>query len=93
MKETALNKSTDRASGTEATLTTQVGRQGEELAYRENGGIAVSLRWNRETGDVSVFVEESELGESFVVPAEPEQAPSCLPPPLRLRACPRRSPR
>ena len=53
---------------------TQVERQEEELAYRESGGIAVSLRWNRETGDVSVVVEESELGESFVVPAQPEQA-------------------
>jgi hypothetical protein len=53
----------------------QIKRQEEkELAYREGGGIAVSLRWNRETGDVSVLVEDSDLDESFVVPAEPEQA-------------------
>jgi hypothetical protein len=52
----------------------QDGRQEEELAYRENAGIAVSLRWNRDTGDVSVLVEDSELGESFVVSAAPEQA-------------------
>ena len=46
----------------------------KELAYRESDGIAVSLRWNQETGGVSVLVEDSELGESFVVPAQPEQA-------------------
>jgi hypothetical protein len=45
-----------------------------ELASREGDGIAVSLRWNPETGDVSVLVEDSQLGESFVVRAEPEQA-------------------
>jgi hypothetical protein len=54
---------------------TQIARQIEkELAYRDSGGIAVSLRWNRETGHVSVLVEDSDLGESFVVRAEPEQA-------------------
>jgi hypothetical protein len=54
---------------------TQIEKQEEkELAYRESYGIAISLRWNQETGDVSVLVEDSELGESFVVPAEPEQA-------------------
>ena len=54
---------------------TQTKRQEErELAYRESDGIAVSLRWNRETGDVSVLVRDSKLGESFVVPAEPERA-------------------
>jgi hypothetical protein len=46
----------------------------KELARRESDGIAVSLRWDPETGDVSVLVEDSELGESFVVRAEPEQA-------------------
>jgi hypothetical protein len=46
----------------------------KELACRESDGIAVSLRWNPDTGDVSVLVEDSELGESFVVRAEPEQA-------------------
>jgi hypothetical protein len=54
---------------------TQIARRIEkELAFRDSGGIAVSLRWNRETGDVSVLVEDSELRESFVVRAEPEQA-------------------
>jgi hypothetical protein len=53
---------------------TQIERHEErELAYREGDGIAVSLRWNRQTGDVSVLVEDSELGE-FLVPAAPEQA-------------------
>jgi hypothetical protein len=53
---------------------TRIGRQEKELAYRESDGIAVSLHWNPETGDISVVVEDSELGESFVVPAKPEQA-------------------
>ena len=54
---------------------TQIERQEEkELAYRESAGISVSLRWNRETGNVSVLVEDSSLGEGFVVPAAPEQA-------------------
>jgi hypothetical protein len=46
----------------------------EELAYRESDGIAVSLRWNRKTGDLNILVEESGLGHIFVVPAELEQA-------------------
>jgi hypothetical protein len=45
-----------------------------ELARREGDGSAVSLRWNPETGDVFVLVEDIGLGESFVVRAEPEQA-------------------
>ncbi len=49
-------------------------KEEEELAYRESAGISVSLRWNRGTGDVSVFVEDSSLGEGFVVPAAPERA-------------------
>ena len=44
-------------------------QEDKELAYRESDGISVSLRCNRETGDVSVLVEDSKLGESFVVPA------------------------
>jgi hypothetical protein len=53
---------------------TGTARQADELDYRESDGISVSLRWNRETGDISVLVEDSELGESFVVPAQPERA-------------------
>jgi hypothetical protein len=52
---------------------TRTARQAAELAYRENDGISVSLRCNRETGDISVLVEDSELGEGFVVPAQPQQ--------------------
>jgi hypothetical protein len=53
---------------------TQIESQDErELANRESAGIAVSLRWNRETGDVSVVVEVSRPGGSFVVPAVPER--------------------
>jgi hypothetical protein len=53
---------------------TQTETQAKELAFREGGGIAVSLRWDPDAGDVSVLVEDSELGERFVVRAEPEQA-------------------
>jgi hypothetical protein len=53
---------------------TRTARQAEELAYGKSDGISVSLRWIRETGDISVLVEDGELGESFVVPAQPEQA-------------------
>jgi hypothetical protein len=53
---------------------TRTAGQADELADRESDGISASLRWNRETGDISVLVEDSELGESFVVPAQPEQA-------------------
>jgi hypothetical protein len=43
-------------------------------AYRQGGGIAVLLRWNREMGDVSVLVEDRKLGESFVVRPNPDRA-------------------
>jgi hypothetical protein len=54
---------------------TQMERHDErELTYRESAGISVSLRWNWETGEISVMVDDSSLGEGFVVPAAPEQA-------------------
>jgi hypothetical protein len=34
-------------------------RQVDERAYRESDDISVSLRWNRETGDISVLVEDT----------------------------------
>jgi hypothetical protein len=46
----------------------------KELACRESDGIAVSLRWNPETGDISVTVEDSQLGKTLVLRAEPQQA-------------------
>jgi hypothetical protein len=49
-------------------------QEDKELASRESDGIAVSLRGDLETGNVSVLVEDSKLGERFVVRAEPEQA-------------------
>jgi hypothetical protein len=53
---------------------TRIERQEKGLAHRESDGIAVSLHWNPKTGDISVLVEDSDLDESFVVRAEPEQA-------------------
>ncbi len=46
----------------------------EELDYRENDGIAVSLLWHRTSNRLSVLVEDSQLGESFTLPACPDNA-------------------
>jgi hypothetical protein len=36
-----------------------------ELAYRENGGIAVALLWDRETNELTVRVADGRTGDSF----------------------------
>lgn len=46
----------------------------EELDYRENDGIAVSLLWNRNSNRLSVVVEDRSAGASFALPARPENA-------------------
>ena len=46
----------------------------EELDYRENDGIAVSLLWQRSSNRLAVVVEDSRLGESFTLPARPDNA-------------------
>jgi hypothetical protein len=46
----------------------------EELDYRENDGIAVSLLWHRASNRLSVRVEDGSLGESFTLPARPDNA-------------------
>ena len=46
----------------------------EELDFRENDGIAVSLLWHRQSNRLSVVVEDSQLGESFTLPARPDNA-------------------
>src|SRR5256885_5484161 len=46
----------------------------EELDYRENDGIAVSLVWHRWTNRLSVVVEDSQLDESFTLAASPDNA-------------------
>ena len=46
----------------------------EELDYRENNGIAVSLLWQRHSNRLTVVVEDSQLGESFTLPARPDNA-------------------
>jgi hypothetical protein len=46
----------------------------EELDYREGDGIAVSLLWQRHGNRLSVLVEDSQLGESFTLPARPDNA-------------------
>jgi hypothetical protein len=46
----------------------------EELDYRENDGIAVSLLWHRRGGRLTVVVEDSRLGESFALQARPDNA-------------------
>ena len=37
----------------------------EELAYRENDGIEVSLLWNRASDSVTVFVSDTKSGDTF----------------------------
>ena len=46
----------------------------EELDYRENDGIAVSLLWNRTSNRLSVVVEDNQLGESFTLEARDDNA-------------------
>ena len=46
----------------------------EELDYRENDGIAVSLLWNRTSNRLSVVVEDNQLGESFTLEARSDNA-------------------
>jgi hypothetical protein len=46
----------------------------EELDYRENDGIAVSLLWNRNDNRLSVVVEDSQLDESFTLAARADNA-------------------
>ena len=46
----------------------------EELDRRESNGIAVSLLWHRRSNRLSVVVEDSQLGESFTLPARPDNA-------------------
>jgi hypothetical protein len=46
----------------------------EELDCRENDGIVVSLLWHRRDNRLSVLVEDSRLGESFMLLARPDNA-------------------
>ena len=46
----------------------------EELDYREYDGIAGSLLWQRSSDRLAVAVEDSRLGESFTLPARPDNA-------------------
>ena len=46
----------------------------EELDHRESNGIAVSLLWHRRSNRLSVLVEDDKLGESFTLPARPDNA-------------------
>ena len=46
----------------------------EELDFRENVGIAVSLLWHRRSNRLSVLVADSRLGELFTVFARPDNA-------------------
>jgi hypothetical protein len=46
----------------------------EELAYRENDGIAVTLLWHRLSNRLSVAVHDWRNGEWFELEAEPRNA-------------------
>jgi hypothetical protein len=45
-----------------------------ELDYRECNGVTISLQWSRHSNRLSVVVEDNPRGESFTVPARPENA-------------------
>ena len=45
-----------------------------ELAYRESHGITISLQWSRRSNRLRVVVEDSQRGESFTLPARPDNA-------------------
>ena len=45
-----------------------------ELDYRESNGIAVTLLWDRATGDVLVRVVDESYDEDFEVDCAPDEA-------------------
>jgi hypothetical protein len=45
-----------------------------ELDYRESNGITISLQWSPRSNRLSVVVEDSQRGESFTLPARPDNA-------------------
>jgi hypothetical protein len=47
---------------------------GTELAYREGGGIRVTLWWNRVTGELTVSVYERTSGSAFDIHADRRDA-------------------
>ncbi len=46
----------------------------EELSYRENDGMEVSLLWNRESNTLSVFVCDTRGDRSFEIAVAPNEA-------------------
>jgi hypothetical protein len=46
----------------------------QELDYRSTDGIAVSLRWNRATDELTVTVADSRTGHCFEIPARKDNA-------------------
>jgi hypothetical protein len=59
----------------ETAMTRQASTQPmQELDYRESNGIAVSLLWQRSSNRLTVVVEDSQLGDRFMLPARPGNA-------------------
>ena len=46
----------------------------EELHYRKNDGMAVSLLWSRHSSRLSVIVEDRKAGATFALPARADNA-------------------
>lgn len=57
-----------------ATLDTQHQNLFEELDYRENHGIEVSLLWNRNDDSLTVVAFETRENSGVEIPVEPHQA-------------------
>jgi hypothetical protein len=58
----------------ETTLTSQPEKLFEELDYRENDGIEVSLLWNRSDNSLTVYVCDNRTNDSFELRVEPRHA-------------------
>jgi hypothetical protein len=56
------------------TTGTHIATSFEELDYRENDGISVSLRWHRSNGSLTVAVADSRTDERFELAVAPARA-------------------
>ncbi len=56
------------------TLTSRPEKLFEELDYRDNDGIEVSLLWNRSDNSLAVYVSDCRDKSSFELAVEPQRA-------------------
>jgi hypothetical protein len=56
------------------TTATDTSRKFDELDYRENDGIQVSLLWSRDDNNLAVLVVDTKTDETFELPARADEA-------------------